>query len=56
MAKFKGETKAKYHLTVFLALFAAPLFVNQQIGMGLYFWLSACIPWLYLFALVDDDK
>lgn len=41
-----------YHLLIFALLFAIPVLVVQQVGVGLLSWLASLIPVAYLLAVL----
>ena len=47
------EGKAKFHIAVFLLLFIIPAYVGRNEGTGLFMWLTALIPYVYLYAALD---
>ena len=50
------EGKAKFHIAVFLLLFVIPVYVGINEGMGLFMWLTALTPWVYLYAALDKTE
>ncbi|MCH1492702.1 MAG: hypothetical protein L7T24_09100 [Luminiphilus sp.] len=45
-----------YHLMVFALLFAIPVLVVQQVGLGLLSWLASLIPVAYLLVILLRGK
>ncbi len=41
-----------YHVVVFALLFAVPILVVQQVGLGLLSWLASLVPVAYLLTIL----